>query len=127
VEGKIDNHHIAILIGSGASHSYTNSNIVEIFHLKRSKHNKYCLVQLAIGDKRNINELVKYFPIDKNGLNTKLDVNIIPLGSYDCLIGIDWFVKHHVFLNYYNMTINCIDEGGKKGNIQGILRDVGIR
>ena len=40
---KIDNQPIAILIDSGAIHSYINSKIVEIFHLK-SKHNKYWLV-----------------------------------------------------------------------------------
>jgi predicted aspartyl protease len=114
VEGKIDNHPIAILIDSGASHSYINSNIVKRFHLQRSKHKKYWLVQLAIGDKRKINELVKYCPIDMNGLNTKVDVNIIPLGSYDCLIGMDWLEKHHVVLDYYNKTITCLDEDGTK-------------
>jgi hypothetical protein len=44
VEGKIDNHPISILIDYGASHSYINSNIIEIFHLQRSKHKKYWLV-----------------------------------------------------------------------------------
>jgi hypothetical protein len=60
VEGKIDNHPIAILIDSRASHSYINANIVEILHLQRSKHKKYWLVQLATRSKRKINELVKY-------------------------------------------------------------------
>jgi hypothetical protein len=62
-----------------------------------------------------------------NGLNTKVDVNTIPLGSYDCLIGMDCLEKHHVFLYYYNKTINFLDEGGKKGKIQGILRVVVVR
>jgi hypothetical protein len=95
VEGKINNEPIAILIDSRASHSYINANIVEIFHLQRSKHKKSWLVQLATRAKRKINELVKDCPIDMNGLNTKVDVNIIPLGSYDCLIGMDWLEKHH--------------------------------
>jgi hypothetical protein len=47
VEGKINNHPIASLIDSGTSHSYINSNIIERFHLQRSKHNKYWLVNLA--------------------------------------------------------------------------------
>jgi hypothetical protein len=93
VEGKIDNHHIAILIDYGARDSYINYDIVEIFHLQRSKHKKYWLFQLAIGEERKINELFKYFPIDMNGLNTKVDVNIIPLGSYDYLISMDWLEK----------------------------------
>jgi predicted aspartyl protease len=44
VEGKINNDSIVILIDSGASHSYINANIVERFHLQRSKHNKSWLV-----------------------------------------------------------------------------------
>ena len=49
VDVKIDNHPITILIDSGASHGYINSNIVERFHLQRSNHNKSWLVQLPIG------------------------------------------------------------------------------
>jgi hypothetical protein len=50
VEGKIANQPIAILIDSGASHSYIAPNLVERFHLKRSKHEKSWLVQLATWD-----------------------------------------------------------------------------
>jgi hypothetical protein len=71
VEGKIDNQPIAILIDSGASHSYIDPNLVERFHLKRRKHGKSWLVQLATGAKRRINELVKDCPMDMNGVNTK--------------------------------------------------------
>jgi hypothetical protein len=59
-----------------------------------------------------------------NGLNIKVDVNIIPLGSYDCLIGMDWLEKQHVFLDCYNETITCLDEEGKRGKVQGIPRVV---
>jgi hypothetical protein len=127
VEGKIDKKPITILIESGASHSYINSNIVEIFHLQRSKHNKSWLVQLTTRAKRKINELVKDCLIDMNGLNTKVDVNIIPLGSYDCIINMDWLEKHHVVLNYYNKTITCLDEEGKQGKVQDIPRVVAVR
>jgi hypothetical protein len=48
----------------------------------------------------NIYELVKDSSIDMNGLDTKVDVNIIPLGSYDCLIGMDWLEKHHAILEF---------------------------
>ena len=113
VEGRIDNKPISILIDFGASHNYINANIVEIFHLQRSKHNKSWLVQLATGAKRKINELVKDCLIDMNGLDTKVDVNIIPLGSHDCLIVMDSLEKHHVVLDCYNKIITCLDEEGK--------------
>jgi hypothetical protein len=62
-----------------------------------------------------------------NGLNAKVYVKIIPLGSYDFLIGIDWLEKHLVVLDYYNNIIICLDEEGQQGKIQGILRDVVVR
>ena len=120
MEGKIDNQSTTILIDYGASHSYINSNIVERFHLQRSKHKKSWLVQLATRAMRKINELVKYCQIDMDGLNTEVDVNIIPLGSYYCLIGMDWLEKHHSFLYFYNNMITCLDEGGKQGKIKCI-------
>jgi hypothetical protein len=44
VEGKIDNQAIAILIDYGASHIYIDPKIVELFELKRCKHEKSWLV-----------------------------------------------------------------------------------
>ena len=62
-----------------------------------------------------------------NGLNTKVDVNIIPLCSYDFLTGMDWLEKHHVVLNCYNKKITYLDDEGKQGKVQGIPRDIDIR
>jgi hypothetical protein len=62
-----------------------------------------------------------------NGLNTKVDVNITPLGSYDRLIDMDLLEKHHVFLDFYNKKITCLDEEGKQGKVQGIPRVVVVR
>jgi hypothetical protein len=92
-----------------------------------SKHEKSWLVQLATWSKRNINELVKDCSIDLNGLNTKVDVNFKPLGSYDCLIGMDWLEKHHVVIDCYNQIITCFDEEGQQGKVQTIPRVVVVR
>jgi hypothetical protein len=90
VEGMINNPPFTILIDSGASHSYVDPRVVGSFHLSRSKHEKSWLVQLATGTKRKVIELVKSCPVDMKGLSTKVVLNILPLGSYDCLIGMDW-------------------------------------
>jgi hypothetical protein len=95
--------------------------------LQRSKHKKYWLVQLATWSKRKINELVKDCPIDMNGLKKKVDMNIIPLDSYDFLIDMDWLEKHHVVLDCYNKTITCLYEERHEGKIHGIPRAVAIR
>jgi hypothetical protein len=127
VEGKIDNQPITILIDSRGSHSYINSNIYEIFHLQKSKHKKSWLVQLATVAKRKINDPFKDCLIDINELSTKVDVNIIPFASYDCLICMDWLEKHYVVLDCYNNTITCLYEERSLGKVKGIPRVVVVR
>jgi hypothetical protein len=127
VEGKINDQPISILIDSGAIHSYIDPKMVERFHFPRSKLGKSWLVQLATVAKRRINEMVKECPMDMNGLSTKAYLNIIPLGSYDFLIGMDWLDKHHVVLDCYKKSFTCLDEEGNLRTVQGIPREVAIR
>jgi hypothetical protein len=76
VEGKIINHHVAILIDSGAGHCYIDPKIVDRLHLEKIKLGKSSLVQLAIGTKRRINEVVRSCRIKLNGVNTVVYMNI---------------------------------------------------
>jgi hypothetical protein len=101
--------------------------MVESLHLPRSKHVKSWLVQLATRAKRKFNEMVKSCLMDMNGLNTREDLNILPLGSYDCLIGMDWLDQHHAILDCNNKTFTCLDEEGNLKKVQGIPRAVTIR
>jgi hypothetical protein len=71
------------------------------------------LATLAIGTKRGINDTARGFPIDMSGVNTNDNTNIIPLGSYDILIGMDWLDKHHIVLDFHNKTFTFLDEEGK--------------
>jgi hypothetical protein len=101
--------------------------MVESFHFPRSKHGKSWLVQLATGSKRKVNEMVKSCLIDMNGLNTRADLNILPLGSYDYLIGMDSLDQHHAILDCHNKAFTCLDEEGSLRRVQGIRRVVTIR
>jgi hypothetical protein len=127
VEGMINKQTIAILIDLGAPHSYIDPKMVESLYFPRSKHGKYWMVQLATGAKRKDNEMVKSCLVDMNGLNTKSDLNILPLVSYDYLIGIDWLDQHHAILDYHNKVFTFLDEEGSLREVQGIPRAVTIR
>jgi hypothetical protein len=83
------------------------------------------MVQLATRDKRNISEMIKVCTMNLNGLNTNVELNIILLGSYDCLIGMDWLDQH--VLDYYKKSFTCLDEEGNLMTIQGIPRAVTSR
>jgi hypothetical protein len=85
------------------------------------------LVQQTTITKRKINEIIKGCPIDMNGVNTISDLNIIPLGSYDILIGMDWLDMHHSILDFDNKNFTCFDEEGKERSMDGIPRPISIR
>jgi hypothetical protein len=101
--------------------------VVESLRLTRSKHEKSWLVQLATGTKRKVTELVKSYSVDMKGLRTKDELNILPLGSYDYLIGMDWLDQHYALLDYHNKRFTCLDEEGNQVTVQGIPRVVAVR
>ena len=62
-----------------------------------------------------------------NGLITYVDLNVLLLGSYDVLIGMDWLEAHRVKLDYYNKTFECTDEEGNPLVVKGIPKVILVR
>ena len=114
VVGNIVEQSISILIDPGSTHSCINitPRVVEVCAFKKVKHSKSWLVQLASGTKRKVSEVVEKFPLVMNGLVTCVDMNVLPLGSYDVLIGLDWLEAHMVKLDCYNKNFECMDGEG---------------
>ena len=106
VAGKIINQHVVILIDLGSIHCYIDPKIVDSLHLEKIDLGKSVLVQLATGTKRRIHDMVRGCSISINGVNTSVGINVIPLGSYDILIGMDWLDKHHVVLDCHSKTLH---------------------
>jgi hypothetical protein len=100
---------------------------VDSLHLGKSNIGKLISVQLATGTKRRIHDMVRGCSITLNGVNTSAGINIIPLGSYDILIGMDWLDEHHVVLDCHNKTFKCIDEEGNHSTVKGVPRPISIR
>jgi hypothetical protein len=120
VEGKISIQPVVILIDSEAIHSYIVPDIVVIFHLKRENLEKSWLVQLSTRAKKRINDIVRSYPINLKEVNTIAYMNIIPLGSYDILIGMDWLEQCHAMSYRHNKTFTCVNEEGKQIIVKGI-------
>jgi hypothetical protein len=77
--------------------------------------------------KRKVTELVKSCSVDMKGMSTKDELNILPLGSYDFLIGMDWLDQHHALLDCHKKRFTCLNEDGNKVIVQGIPRAVAMR
>ena len=53
--------------------------------------------------------------------------NVLPLGSYDMLIGMDWLEQHRVVLNCFDKNFTRINNDRETINVKGILRKITIR
>ena len=58
---------------------------------------------------------------------TQVKLNVLLLGSYDVLIGMDWMEKHKVVLNCFEKTFACLDDKGEVVKVKGIPRKVSVR
>ena len=52
--------------------------------------------------------MVRECPLVMNGQVTYEDLNVLPPGSYDILIGMDWLEAHRAKLDYYNKTFEVL-------------------
>jgi hypothetical protein len=94
IEGKINDTQISVLIDPRAMLSYITPDIVESNELKKLKHTKSWLVQLAKGTKRKVVDFISDFEFILDGQNIRTNLNILPLGPYDMIIGMDWLEQH---------------------------------
>ena len=58
---------------------------------------------------------------------TQATLNILPLGSYDLLIGMDWLAAHKARLDCYHKTLGCVSKEGKRITLQGIQNPISVR
>jgi hypothetical protein len=101
IEGKINNTRIYVLIDPGATLSYIAPGVVDSNKLKKTRHAKSWLVQLAIRTKRKVSDFISDYEFSLGGQNTKTNLNILPLGSYDVIIRMDWLERHKALLDCY--------------------------
>ena len=74
--------------------------------------------------KRKVTELVKDCRLSFNGMDTTVNLNILPLGSHDILIGINWLKSHKAIIDCLHKKNYCMDEKGKIHIVKGIYRPI---
>ena len=127
MEGVISYHPFSILIDPGSNMSYVSPQIVEKCKLQPVKHVKSWLVQLATQTKIKVTEVLPTFQFIVNGIATQTTLNILPLGSYNMLLGMDWLDSHKAKLYYYNKKLECEYEEGEKRTLQRIQKPISVR
>eukprot|EP00253_Pinus_taeda_P009990 PITA_09990 len=126
-EGKISNLTIFVLIDPGATLSYVSPKVVERCNLPSVKFKNPWLVQLATGAKRRVTAKINDCPFIIADQPVTTDLNILPLGSYDILIGMDWLEKHWSLVDCKTKVIYYRDQQGNRKEMQGIKQPVQVR
>jgi hypothetical protein len=108
IESMILNHLVSILIDPGSNLSYIAPKAVDKCKLQPQKHTKPWLVQLANGTKRRIAKVIPACQLMLSEFPTQATLNILSLGSYDLLIGMDWIATHKSRLDCYHKTLECV-------------------
>ena len=127
MEGKIADQSVTVLIDLGASLSYISPQVVEKCNLKTEKFQQSWLVQLATGTKRKVTHKLPQTAIKLNDFQTEVNLNILPLGSYDLLIGMDWLEKKKAMMNCWDKTLHYVDEEGKHFILKGKPKPISVR
>eukprot|EP00253_Pinus_taeda_P029666 PITA_29666 len=126
-EGKIFDRAVSVLVDPGATLSYISPKVVESCGLQTTKFKSLWLVQLATGTKRRVLTKVSNCPLKLAGQIITTELNVLPLGSYDVLTGMDWLERRWSIINCKTKTISYRDELGMGKEIQGIQKPVQIR
>eukprot|EP00253_Pinus_taeda_P003746 PITA_03746 len=109
------------------SQPWSNSKVVERCNLQSIKFKNPWLVQLATGAKRRVTAKVNDFSFTIAGQPVTADLNVLPLGSYDILIGMDWLEKHWSLVDCKTKIIYYRDQQGSRKEMQGVKRPVQVR
>ena len=54
-------------------------------------------------------------------MDNSVNLDILPLGSYNILIGMDWLESHKTIIDCLHKSFDYVDEEGKYHTIKGIL------
>jgi predicted aspartyl protease len=127
IEDKINDTRILVLIDLGAMLSYITPDVVESNKLKKLKHAKSWLVQLATGTKRKVVDFISDLEFNLDGQRIRTNLNILPLGYYDMIIGMDWLEQHKAVLDYYTKILSYKDNFGTIRTTQGIPKLVSVK
>lgn len=115
--GVLHDTSISILFDFGASDSFISPLVVEQCRLVASRQGIKWQVKLASGSKVVVEKLVQGCSLDIGALTTKVDLQILSLGSYDVVLGMDWLSAHRAMIDCHHKAVWCIDDSKKEVEI----------
>jgi len=58
---------------------------------------------------------------------TSTHLNVLPLGSYNLLLGMDWLYLYRTKVDCYDKAIECLDDNGEPRVLRGKMKTTLVR
>lgn len=118
---------VSILFYSGATDSFISSSFVEQCNIPVVKAKFSWQVELASGSRVCAEWIAPDCKISLETFDTLSNLRVIPLGSYDIVLGMDWLEQHQAILDCKVKSINCVDDFRTAKVILGVKRPISLR
>jgi len=89
MDSKLCDQVIYIFIGLGSDYSYVSPDLMYKCGLSKELHANSFLAQLATSTKQWVHHCVRSYAFDLNGMPTATHLDVLLLGSYTMLLGMD--------------------------------------
>ena len=97
--------------------------MMDNYQLTKVRHAKTWSFQLATGEKRKVTDFIANCEVKFQYHVTRINLNILPLGSYDMIIGMGWLESYLVILIFFYKTFTYVakDQIFRKVKVLGNL------
>uniref|UniRef100_A0ACD5UVC4 Uncharacterized protein n=1 Tax=Avena sativa TaxID=4498 RepID=A0ACD5UVC4_AVESA len=123
LQGWIQQQEVLMLIDSGSSHTFVSSTLAEKLQVNR-RGIPPLHVKVANGGRMNCSQELVNCEWWTQGYQFHTDFKVLPLGSYDIILGYDWLTQHSPTKVHWSDQTMSFERAGKKVNLKGVRPDV---
>ena len=77
-------------------------------------------------NKRKVTDFIANCEVRIHDHVTRINLNVLTLGSYDIIIGMEWLAKYRVILNCFGKTFTYVVEDLIIGKVEGVSKHVSL-
>ena len=115
----VENLLARVLFDPGATHSFISVDLAsKLQNLKKSLPEKL-LVSTPLGKILSADNMIENCEVKIGDVITKVDLVVLNLDEFDCILGMDWLSKYHACVDCFHKTVTFWPRGNEKCVFQG--------
>ncbi|GKA10951.1 putative reverse transcriptase domain-containing protein [Tanacetum coccineum] len=93
---SLNNHYATVLFDSGADYSFVSTTFVPLFDIEPRSLGLSYEIEIVSRQLVEINKVIRDCNLEIQGHTFDIDLILFRHGSFDVIIGMDWFSRHRV-------------------------------